>query len=67
MNPEDALPLVPPVPQENPEMEALLFQNDKHHQDTTGLLDTIIHQNDRNNPEPLLDTMIQQNEETKKS
>ena len=56
-----------PQSTDNPEAEALLFQNEKHHEEKTALLETIIHQNEKNNPEQILETIALQSEKTTKA
>lgn len=45
-------------PQELPEIDALLIQNDQHHDEQTQQLDTLIAQNEKNNPEPILEASL---------
>lgn len=68
--PPDALlpeiPMQPPVePPMSPEMEAMLLQNERQHDETMSSLDVLIQQTAKNDPEPLLDTLIQQTDDVK--
>lgn len=45
-------------PLENPEAEARLVQADQHHTDVIGAIETLIHQNEKNNPEPVLEASL---------
>lgn len=47
---------------DNSEMDTAMLQKDEHHKEVSDLLNTIIVQNDKNNPEPILETLVQQNE-----
>lgn len=47
---------------ENSDMDTMMVQKDDHHKEVSDLLNTIIEQNDKNNPEPILETIVQQNE-----
>lgn len=47
--------------------EARILQAKEQHEDTTGLLEALIHQNDKNNPQPELEAMIKQQDNTNKA
>jgi len=47
--------------------EAMIVQNQKNADDTNGLLETIITQNEKNNPQPELEAMIEQGSKTQKT
>ena len=43
----------------------MMLRKEDHHSEMSDLLNTIIQQNDKNNPEPILETIVQQNETIK--
>lgn len=50
---------------DNSEMDTMMLRKEDHHSEMSDLLNTIIEQNDKNNPEPILETIVQQNETIK--
>lgn len=46
-------------------MDTMMLRKEDHHNEVSDLLNTIIEQNDKNNPEPILETIVQQNEAIK--
>lgn len=65
MPPDALLPPEQLVPPQNPEMEALLVQQERQHEEMMGSMDILIEQTAKNDPEPLLDTLIQQTDDVK--
>jgi hypothetical protein len=49
--------ITPQPPQEQPELEALLIQNEQHNASIEKSIETLIHQNEKNNPEPILEAI----------
>ncbi len=47
------------IPQDSPELDAMLVQHDAHHRDVSAQLDALIHQGEKNNPEPVLEAILQ--------
>jgi collagen triple helix repeat protein len=67
MPPDALLPPEQLPPPQSPEMEALLVQQERQHDEMMGSMDALIHQTAKNDPEPLLDTLIQQTDDVKSS
>jgi hypothetical protein len=53
MTPENT----PQVPQPQPELEALLVQNEQHNANLEKGIEALIHQGEKNNPEPILEAI----------
>lgn len=51
--------ITPQPPQDNSAAEALLVNHDKHAKSQGSQLDTLIHQNEKNNPAPFLEMQLQ--------
>lgn len=48
-----------------PDSEHRIMQAETHHQEVSGLLDTLIQQNEKNNPEPILEAQLQTQDDIK--
>jgi len=53
---------MPPLTSQNPdnsELETLIVQNERHHEEAMDSLQILIEQNEKNNPEPVLESALQ--------